>query len=110
MHELHVLSVGAAHAGAVRVLLAGGLVPVSRRGLRDHERLHETVRQLVEAGAIDEPQQLPYYVRAPARPGMGQGWVWRRADGKLEMLGSNAYLAHAKLLQLFPTDVAGDAA
>jgi hypothetical protein len=36
---------------------------------------------------------------------MGQGWVWRPADGPYQMLGANAYLAHAKLLQLFPSDV-----
>jgi hypothetical protein len=82
-----------------------GTAVSGRRGLRDRDRLHQTVRELVKAGAIEEPKDWPRYVKTPGRPGMGQGWVWRPADGPYQMLGANAYLAHAKLLQLFPSDV-----
>jgi hypothetical protein len=74
------------------------------RGLRDRDRLHEIVRQLVELGVIGEPEQWPTYVKVPPRPGMGQGWVWKPAGEPRRMLGSNAYLAHAHLLKLFPDD------
>lgn len=87
-----------------------GTVVSGRRGLRDRDRLHQTVQQLIAAGAIEAPIELPYYVKAPSKPGRGTGWVWKRADGKIEMLGANAYLAHAKLLQLFPADVDVDVA
>lgn len=79
---------------------------VSGRRLRDRDRLVATVQQLVDAGVIEAPDALPRYVRTPNRPGIGQGWVWQPAGQPWQTLGSNAYLAHARLMQLYDAEVA----
>ena len=77
---------------------------MSGHRLRNREMLVATVQQLVDAGAIEEPDELPRYVKTPSRPGMGVGWVWKPAGKPRQMLGANVYLAHARLLQLAPVD------
>jgi hypothetical protein len=63
---------------------------------RDRELLHRTAREL-------EPTQLPYYVRAPRRPGELAGWWWiPPGSQEPEPLGSNVFHAHAYLVRLLP--------
>jgi hypothetical protein len=58
---------------------------------RDREALHRRVRELVDQGAIDEPDDWPTYVQTP-RPGEGAGWCWTY-QGQRQTLGANVFLA-----------------
>jgi hypothetical protein len=69
------------------------------RPARDRLALHGRVRQLVEAGAITEPDELPAYIQTPTRPGEGAGWYWTH-DGRRELLGANVFLALQRLDEL----------
>jgi hypothetical protein len=43
------------------------------------------------------PTELPYYVRAPMRPGELVGWYWVPNGSGPEPLGSNVYFAQRAL-------------
>jgi hypothetical protein len=70
-----------------------------KRPPRDREALHRRVRELVDQGAIDAPDDGPTYVQNPGRPGEGAGWCWTY-HGRREVLGTNVFLALQRLDEL----------
>lgn len=76
------------YSGAVGVLAVG-----TRRAPRDRDELHRTVHGLVELGRIEEPDELPYYLKNPREPGMGAGWWWKPAGAPPAVLGANVFMA-----------------
>jgi hypothetical protein len=73
----------------------------TRRVPRDLAELHRRVEQLVDAGAIEQPVELPVYVKAPTVPGEAAGWWWEPSPGgRREYLGHNVFLALRALDQV----------